>query len=107
MTASRSPIRTRQSLHFAGRRQVSPTGTSRLDLGLFCHIKGIINFNAEIADSAFLFRVAEQQLYSAQILGSSINQRCFCPPQRMSAVTRSVQSQRLNPRIDDPSILAC
>jgi hypothetical protein len=35
-----------------------------LHLGLFCHFKGVINFNANMAHRAFKFRVAEQQLYS-------------------------------------------
>jgi hypothetical protein len=91
----------------AGQRPLPPTGTGRLNFRLFRHFKNVINLNTEIPHSTFKFRMAEQQLYSPQILGASINQRPFCPSERMSTVTRGIQPELLDPRIDDPRVLPC
>ena len=44
------------------------------DLDLFRYGKGVIDINAEIPDGAFDLGVAEQELHSAQITGSSVDQ---------------------------------
>ncbi len=45
---------------WAGQRVWPPAGNVRSHFGLFCHLKGIVNLNAEVAHSAFKLGVAEQ-----------------------------------------------
>jgi len=55
------------------------------DVHLFRYCQGVIYLDAEISDSAFYFRVTEQELHGPQIARSTIDQRCLCSPQRMGA----------------------
>jgi hypothetical protein len=55
------------------------------DVDLFRYRQGVIYLDAEISDSAFYFRVTEQELHGSQVAGSTVDECCFCPPQRMRA----------------------
>jgi hypothetical protein len=85
-------------------RRPAPTS---LDLSLLRHFKGVINLNSKISHCTFKFGVTEQQLYSPQILGSPMNQRRFGPSKGMGTITCDIQSESLDPRIDDPGVLPC
>jgi hypothetical protein len=65
--------------------RVVPLCPNRSDINLFRYCQGVIHLDAEISDSAFYFRVAEQELHGSQVAGSSVDECCFCPPQRMRA----------------------
>jgi hypothetical protein len=46
---------------------------------LFRYRKCVIDFDAEIADGAFDFRVAQQKLDGAKVAGAPNYQRRLCP----------------------------
>ena len=56
------------------------------DFGLLGDFQSIVHFNAEIADSRFELGVTEQQLDSAEILGSAVDECRLRSPHRMRAV---------------------
>ena len=49
------------------------------DVNLFRYGKDIIDLDAEVADGAFNFGVAERELHSSQITGAPVDQGCLCP----------------------------
>ena len=85
----------------AGRRRLKSSY-----LGLFCHLECIVDFDAEVAYRALQLRMTEEQLDSPEILGAPVDQRCLRPPHRVSTVGARVQSDVMNPSIDDACILA-
>ena len=56
------------------------TSRTRLHLGLLGDLQRIVDFDPEIPDSAFKFRVSEQELYGPEIPGPSVDQRRFGAP---------------------------
>jgi DICT domain-containing protein len=107
MTAVRHTHQAFVCPQLAGQRPSRRPAPTSLGLSLFRHFKGVINLNAKISHCTFKFGVAEQQLYSPRILGSPIDQRRFGPSKGMSTVTCDIQSESLDPRIDDPRVLPC
>lgn len=77
----------------------------RLHLSLFRHFMSIIDLNAEIPYCTLQLGMAQKQLNCTQIFCAAVYQRRFCPSERVGAVACSIQSQLMDPRIDDPSIL--
>jgi hypothetical protein len=57
--ASAHPFGTRVA-PLADQRLQPPAGRVRSHFGLFCHLKGIVNLNSEVAHSAFKLGMAEQ-----------------------------------------------
>ena len=51
-----------------------PLRPDRSDINLFGYGQGIIDFNAQVSDAAFGFRVAEEQLDGSQVARTSIDQ---------------------------------
>ncbi len=43
------------------------------NLGLLCHLECIVDFDAEVSNCAFRFRVTKQQLYRSQVFRSTVN----------------------------------
>ena len=60
------------------------------DLCLFGYFESIVDFDTEIPDRTFELGVAKQQLYRAQVLGTSVNQRRFRPPHGVRSVCRII-----------------
>ena len=52
-------------------------GSCSSDLGLLRNLQGVIDLDAKIANGRFQLGMSEQQLHSAQVLGSLVNQRCL------------------------------
>ena len=82
----------------AGQRPSSSaaaTGATKLHLGLLGDLQRVIDLNAKIPDGTLELRVPEQELNRTQILGPPVDQRRLGPPQRMGAVSRRVQTNRV------------
>ena len=59
-----------------GKRLLPWTLTGRSsDLDLFCDFKRIIDLNAEVSHRTLQFRMAEQKLDRAQVLGFPVDER--------------------------------
>ena len=70
-------------LQLAGLRpsgSAAATSLTRLHLGLLGDLQRIVDFDTEIPDSAFKFRVSEQELYCPEVPGPSVDQRRFGAP---------------------------
>ena len=80
----------------------SPAG---LHLSLFGDLKRVVDLDPEVSDSALKFAVTQEKLDGPEIPGAPIDQRRFGTPQRMSAVSSRIQSNRRHPRPDDSGIL--
>src|SRR5438094_6924117 len=83
----------------------SLTSLANLDLGLLSDLQRIVDLDAEIPNYAFEFRVPEQQLNGSEISGPPIDHRSFRTSDRMRAVCRRVQTDRVDPRPNNPRIL--
>ena len=81
------------------------TSLANLHLGLLGDLQRIVDFDAEIPNCAFEFRVPEQQLNSSEISGPPIDHRSFRTSHRMRPVCRCVQTDRIDPRPNNPRIL--
>jgi len=66
----------------------------RLDLDLFCNLKGVVDVDPEIPDSALNLGVTEQEVDSPEIAGSSVDHRRFGPPEGMGAPGDGIQADR-------------
>ena len=51
-----------------------------LNLGLLCHLQGVIYLDTEIADRTFEFSMTQKQLDCPEILGAPIDQGRLRPP---------------------------
>src|SRR5438477_12902324 len=74
-------------------------------LGLLGNLESVVDLDAEIPNCAFEFRVPEQQLNGSEISGPPIDHRSFRTSHRMRAVCRCVQTDRVDPRPNNPRIL--
>lgn len=63
-----------------------PVSRWPLDFGLLRDFKCIIDFDAEIPDCAFELSMAEKQLHSTKIFGSTVDQGCLSSPHGMGAI---------------------
>jgi hypothetical protein len=80
----------------AGQRRLSLTGAGASSLGLFRHFKGIVHFYTEVSDRALELRMPQKKLYCTQVLGASIYQCRFRPPEGMGGVVGRIQSERID-----------
>src|SRR5262245_2990293 len=70
---------------------------------LSCHVSGWQNdLDSKIPHRALQLGVTQQKLYSPEVLGSPVNQRCLRASQAMRAVSGSVKPDILHPRVQDP-----
>src|SRR5439155_7948269 len=83
----------------------SLTSLANLHLGLLGDLHRIVGLDDEIPNCAFQFRVPEQQLNGSEIAGPPIDHRSFRTSHRMRAVCRCVQTDRIDPRPNNPRIL--
>ena len=66
----------------------------------------IFKFDAKISDCAVNLGMSEQKLNRSEISGFAVYLRCFCPAQRMGAVSTGLQPDRRHPIPHKPAILA-
>ena len=76
-----------------------------LDFGLLRNLESIIDLNAKVPDRAFELGMAKKKLHGAQILGPSVDQRRLRAPDGVRPVRSRIETNLLNPAIDDPSVL--
>jgi hypothetical protein len=72
---------------------------------LFGDLQCIVNLNSEVAHRALQFRVAQEQLHDAQVLGSPVNQRRLRTSQGVRAIRAGIETDLPNPTTHDPRIL--
>jgi hypothetical protein len=88
-------------------REPAANRRSPLHLRLFGHLECVIDLDAEISNGARELRMAEEQLYGAQILRAAIDQRGFRASQCMGSISGRVEPDLPHPAADDPRVLAC
>jgi hypothetical protein len=76
------------------------------DVDLLSDLDGIIYLNPKIANGALDLRMPKQQLHSAKIAGSMVDQHRFSSAQRVRAELCRIKSDTPYPLLDQPSILA-
>ena len=89
--------------HLAGKRPLA--GRDASNLGLLCHLKSIVDLDAEIANCAFQLRMPEQQLYSPKILRPAVDQRGFCTAHSVGAICGIVEANRCDPAMHNTGVL--
>lgn len=81
------------------------TSAKGSNVDLLGDAQGILKFDTQVSDSAVGLCVAEQKLYGTEVASLAVNFRCFCPTQRMSAVSAGFQSNRCHLIADKSAIL--
>ena len=76
------------------------------DINLFRYCKGVIDLDAEIPNRAFDLGMPQQELDSPEIARPPIDERRFCPSQRVCPEESRVQSNAADPLGDEAGILA-
>lgn len=91
----------------AGQRPLTPTGSVlfQLRLGLCDHFQRVVHLDAKIANRSLQLSVPKEELNGPEVLGLPIYQGRLGPPVRVRPVARLVQSQPLDPGIDDSGVL--
>lgn len=87
----------------AGKR---PLAGQWLYLSLFRHLKRVVYLDSEISNRALQLRVPQQQLDSAQVLCPTIDERSLCSTHGVCAIRGVIESDRCNPAMDKPGVLA-
>src|SRR5437762_3354650 len=87
--------------------RVCPLCPGRSDINLFCYGERVIDLDAEIADGALDFRVAEQELDSPEISCAPVDQGRLRPSQRMRPEQPRIEPDAANPFGDQTRVLAC
>ncbi len=77
----------------------------RSKLDLLRNVKSIVDFDPEISNRAFQFRVTQEQLDRSKIAGLLVNQRCLCSAHGMSAISRAVEAGARHPFLYNARIL--
>src|ERR1700687_5539028 len=88
-------------------REPAANRRSPLHLRLFGHLECVIDLDAEISNGGLELRMAEEQLYGAQILRAAIDQRGFRASQCMGSISGRVEPDLPHPPADDPRVLPC
>src|SRR6202008_3216711 len=78
-------------------REPAADQRSLLPFRLFGHLERVIDLDAEVSNGAFELRMAEEQLYSAQILRAAIDQRGFRASQCMGSIRGGVDADHPHP----------
>jgi hypothetical protein len=77
-----------------------------LNLGAFRQRECILDVDAKIPNRAFDFSMAEENLDGTEISRGLVDDRCFCPPQRVRSVVFAPQPDCGDPLVDQPCILS-
>jgi hypothetical protein len=83
-----------------------PLCLSSSDVGLFGDFESVIHLDAEIPHGALDFGVPEQKLDRSEISGALVDQRGLGPAQRVRAVERGIETDLMQPAVQQPRILA-
>jgi hypothetical protein len=83
-----------------------PLCPSDSDINLFRNRERIVHVDAEIADRAFDFGVAEQELHGSQIPCTAVDQRCLGPAQGVGTKHPRIKPDARHPPGKKASILA-
>ena len=92
----------------AGQRPSGPAvaaGPVKLHFRLLCHFQSIVDLDTEVTHSALQFGVPEQELNSSEVLGPTIDQCRLSSPHQMRTVPGRVETNLLDPAVDDPRVL--
>jgi len=81
-------------------------GLAKLHLSLLRHFQRVVNFDSDVTHRALEFSVPKQELNSPKVLGAALDQRRLGPTHRMRTVCRRIESDLLNPVVDNPRLLA-
>jgi hypothetical protein len=87
-----------------GRSRECPLCPGILDFDLFSYRER--NFDAEVSDGAFDFRVPKQELHGPQVTGSTVNQRRLCSSQRMRTKELLIETDTGKLPQKEPCVLA-
>ncbi len=77
------------ALECHGQASVIPGSAGRgiaSDFGLLRNLQGIIHFYAQVSDRALQPGMTKQQLYRAQVLGASVDERHLGPSHSMGSI---------------------
>ena len=69
-----------------------------LDVDPFSDAQRILQFNAQIPDSAINLRVPKQELHGAKVARLAVNLRSFGPAHRVFSVSAGFQTNRCHPK---------
>ncbi|GGB25368.1 hypothetical protein GCM10011324_39070 [Allosediminivita pacifica] len=69
-------------------------------------LRGILKFDAQVADGTVHLRVAKQELDRAKIACLAVDLRCLRAPQRVRPVAARFETDRRHPLPDEPYVLA-
>ena len=84
-----------------------PLCLSSSDVGLFGDSESVIYLDAEIPHGALDFGVAQQKLDRPEVAGALVDQRGLGPAQRVRAVERGIETDLVQPAIQQPRIGGC
>lgn len=87
----------------ADKRPLAGRDASNLDL--LCHLKRIVDLDAEIANGAFQLRIPEQQLYRPKVLRPAVDQRGSSTAHSVGAICGIVEANRCDPAMHNPGVL--
>ena len=79
----------------------------RSDVDLLGNLQRIIDLDSEVPDRALQLAVTQQPLDGSQVLRVTVDQRRFCPPQRICAVIAWIKLDQRDSGLNDPRILPC
>ena len=71
------------------------------DFGPFRQRQSIIDIYADISDGMLDVGMTEQDLNCPQISGRLLDQRGFCPAQRVRSIVSRIETDRCDPFVDD------
>lgn len=75
------------------------------DLRLLRDFKSVVDLDTQVPHGRLQFGMAEQQLYSSEVLGASIDQRCLGPSHRMGPIFGTIQTKLIHPVPENPGVL--
>jgi hypothetical protein len=75
-----------------------------LDFWLLGYFERVIDLDSKITHRALKLGMPEQQLNGPQVLRAPVDQRCFCPPHCVGAIS-SIQADRTHPGSMDACVL--
>ena len=87
------------------RRSLTTTAGSMSDLRALRQLQCVLDVDTKIANGAFNFRVAEQNLNSTKIARLLVDQSCLCPSKRVRPVIFAAETDAADPLVNQPRIL--
>lgn len=86
---------------------MSGSASDALHVNLLSDSERVVHFYPEISNRTLDLRMSEQQLDSAEISGLAVDQRRFCPAERMRAVVGWIKPDHCDPFGNQARILTC